>query len=725
MSVHTTRTLLLASLVLVVLVAAACGNGDGNDDASTRPSAEATATSTQAQRATITPRNNDTSQPVMTSPIDLAPAGFLTYINEEQGFAFHHPEDWSPAPIPSGSSAEVSIQGPGGSPQIAVYRTLEIENLSDSERMDALIEVFTQILDDVVEVDAHEATIHADGKALLRVDLRFASGTSTMRLQIVSRGLRTYLTTVRGTPEVFDSNSGLLTTLLNSFVAFDPTPFGIARDRALTMPGSDPVTLDPAMSRETRSNLIVAHLFSGLVRFDEELRVQLDLAENVSVDLSDTVYTFTLRDDIAFHDGTPITAEDFAYSLERAADANLHSATAALYLGDIVGVKEKLAGSADSISGLEIVNARTVRLTIDEPKAYFLAKLTYPTAYIVDSDTVEPRGPEWWKGRINGSGPFKLERWTEGEVLVLQRFDDYPAVSSLEYAIFPINQGLPMQMYEAGLVDVAFIGGASVDRALDPVNDLSEQLRVFPQFNTDYIGFNMQKPPFDDPTVRRAFAMALDRDEFVEVIYDNDVQVAQGLLPPGFPGYDDSLDGIPFDPQAAKALLAKSEYAGDAFPEVIYTTSGLGGIPANVQFIVDSWKTVLGVEVQVRALAPDAYFYQLSDELDNLFDYGWIADYPDPENFLDVLLHSESLENNIGHYNNPEYDRLLETARSEEDTPTRMALYNEAERLLLVDTAIIPLFHKPDYILTKPNVDGFIMGPLGVPLLQNVRINPR
>jgi len=721
MHAYMTRTLLVAGLVLVALLATACGD----DDASATPSAEATATSTQTPRATVTPRNNDTSQPVMTSPIDLAPSGFLTYINEEQGFAFHHPEDWGLAPIPSGSSAKVSIQGPGGSPQIAVYRTLEIENLPDSERMDALIEVFTEILGGDVEVDAREAITHANGQALLRVDLRFAAGASIMRLQIVSSGLRTYLTTVRGTPDVFDSNSGLLATLLDSFVAFDPTPFGIARDRALTMPWSDPVTLDPAMSRETLSHLIVGHLFSGLVRFDEELRVQLDLATNVSLDPSGTVYTFTLRDGITFHDGTPITAEDFAYSLERAADPDLHSATAALYLGDIVGVKEKLAGSADSISGLEIIDARTVRITIDEPKAYFLAKLTYPTAYVVDSETVEPRGPEWWKGQINGSGPFKLERWTEGEVLVLQRFDDYPKVSSLEYAIFPINQGFPMQMYEAGLVDVAFIGGASVDRALDPVNNMSEQLRVFPQFNTNYIGFNMQKPPFDDPKVRRAFAMALDRDEFVEVIYGNDVQVARGLLPPGIPGYDDSLEGIPFDPMAAKALLAESRYAGDAFTEVIYTTSGLGGVPADVQFLIDSWNTNLGIEVQVRALAPEAYFYQLYEELDNLFDYGWIADYPDPENFLDVLLHSEALENNIGHYNNPEYDRLLEAARSEEDMPTRMGLYNEAERLLLADAAIIPLFHSPDYILTKPNVDGFIMGPLGVPLLQNVTINPR
>jgi ABC-type oligopeptide transport system substrate-binding subunit len=121
-------------------------------------------------------------------------------------------------------------------------------------------------------------------------------------------------------------------------------------------------------------------------------------------------------------------------------------------------------------------------------------------------------------------------------------------------------------------------------------------------------------------------------------------------------------------------------------------------------------------------LAPDAYFYTLYEELDNLFDFGWIADYPDPENFLDVLLHSEAVENNVGHYSNAEYDRLLEEARTETDTGRRMALYQQAEQILVDDAGFIPLYHAPDYVLTKPFIEGFAIGPLGIPLLQNVTI---
>ena len=119
----------------------------------------------------------------------------------------------------------------------------------------------------------------------------------------------------------------------------------------------------------------------------------------------------------------------------------------------------------------------------------------------------------------------------------------------------------------------------------------------------------------------------------------------------------------------------------------------------------------LGIEVQVRSLSPDVYSYALANEVDNLFDYGWIADYPDPQNFLDVLLRSTSIDNNVGGYNNAEFDRLLEQARSEINHDQRTALYQQAEQVLMDDASIIPLFHAPDYVLTKPHVKGFAIGP--------------
>jgi oligopeptide transport system substrate-binding protein len=250
-------------------------------------------------------------------------------------------------------------------------------------------------------------------------------------------------------------------------------------------------------------------------------------------------------------------------------------------------------------------------------------------------------------------------------------------------------------------------------------------LRIFPQFLVNYVGFNTTKPPFDDRQVRRAFVMALDRDGLNEIVYQGKVDTAKGLLPPGLPGYNEALEGLPYDPVAAKAALDGSRYAGDAFPEVVFTTSGFGGVPANLQFMIDEWRRNLGVTVEIRTLEPEAYYYALANEVDNLFDYGWIADYPDPQNFLDVLLHSTSVDNNVGGYSNPVYDSLIEDARTERDQARRMALYQEAEKVLVEDAAIIPLYHAPYYVLTKPYVRGFSIGPLGIPILNNVVIGPR
>lgn len=491
----------------------------------------------------------------------------------------------------------------------------------------------------------------------------------------------------------------------------------------LTMPWDDPITLDPAISRETRSHLFVGSIFSGLVRFDHELRLQPDLAEMIEVDETGTVYTFTIRQGAQFHDGRRIAAYDVKYSIDRATDPTLMSATAPLYLGDIVGVRERLRGLAAHVDGVQVLDARTLSITIDKPKAFFLAKMTYPSAAVVDRQTIEGAGVDWWKGKINGSGPFKLREWIPGERLVLERSTDYHAPSSLESVIFPIRQGVPMEMYATGAIDVAMIGGSSIDRALDPSNNLADQLVVFPQFNTHYVGFNAREAPFDDRKARRAFAMAVDRRAMVDTLYEGDVDFAKGLLPPGMPGYSRSLPAIPFDPERARELLSQSKYAKQ-FPKVVYTAPGTSGVPARVDFLVRSWQEVLGVEVDVELLSPEAYFYQLDERVGNMFDYGWVADYPDPENFLDLLLHSDHDTNNVGGYDNLKYDRLLELARVEPDLATRMRQYRDAERLLLQDAGIIPLFHSPDYALVKPNVIDFVIGPLGLPDLSRVSIEP-
>ena len=229
------------------------------------------------------------------------------------------------------------------------------------------------------------------------------------------------------------------------------------------------------------------------------------------------------------------------------------------------------------------------------------------------------------------------------------------------------------------------------------------------------------QPPFDDPKVRRAFAMALDREKLIEEVYEGTVQLANGLLPPGIPGYSESLLGIPFDPDMARQLLAESRYADD-FPEVFYTAVDLDGAPpASVRFMLDAWKEELGIEVQAALHEGDEYYYQLEEIAQHLYTYGWVADYPDPENFLDLLLHSEASDSR---YVNPKFDSLLEAARAELDREARLDLFRQAEQLLMDDAGIIPIFHVKDFVLVRPHVNDFSISPVGQPSISGITLDP-
>ena len=183
----------------------------------------------------------------------------------------------------------------------------------------------------------------------------------------------------------------------------------ISQGDTLRLFGSSPSTLDPAMARESTSLEYIVEIFSGLVCFDPDLKITPDIAESWDITGNGTIYTFHLRQGVEFHSGRNVTANDFKYSLERVCDPATGSQTAETYLGDIVGVKEKLQGKANEVSGIKVLDDYTLQITIDAPKEYFLAKLTYPTAFVVDKANVE-MGSDWWR-MPNGTGPFKLKQW--------------------------------------------------------------------------------------------------------------------------------------------------------------------------------------------------------------------------------------------------------------------------------------------------------------------------
>ena len=493
--------------------------------------------------------------------------------------------------------------------------------------------------------------------------------------------------------------------------------------------GPDPITLDPACASDAGSAEYIVEIFSGLVSFDLDLNLIPDIAEDLP-EVSDdgTVYTFHLRSNVLFHDNSrPVTADDFKYSLERSLNPDTQSTVGEVYLDDLVGAAEFIAGNADEVSGIRVIDPQTLELTITEPSAVFVDKLTYPTAYVVDQREVgdatcfEGGG---WTLTPNGTGPFKLEEWDLGRKIVLTanpRFHLEPA-PALERVTFILSGGSSFVVYENDEIDVTGIGSVNIESVRDPNSDLNADLHEGPSLNVFYIGFNTQEAPFDDADLRNALSLSIDRNFLAREFLLDLVVPAKGILPPGMDGYNEALPDIPFDPDAARDLLEKAGGAG-VIDGATILTSGQGATPSDIlQVVLAMWEQELGITVSIEQEDFGLFLRDIDDGKFQMFSLGWIADYPDPQNFLDIKLHSESANNEAG-YSNPAVDALLDQADGEADEATRLELYQQAEELIVIDMPWAPLYHGKASYLVKPYVEGFVIPPFVIPNLRYVSIS--
>jgi oligopeptide transport system substrate-binding protein len=250
------------------------------------------------------------------------------------------------------------------------------------------------------------------------------------------------------------------------------------------------------------------------------------------------------------------------------------------------------------------------------------------------------------------------------------------------------------------LLDVIEVGGSYIDRVLDPNEPLHSELRIVPQLDVWYVGFNCAQPPFDDVHVRRAFAYATNKKSIAEIAMNKMVVPATGILPPGMPGYNGDLKGLDYDVDKAVDEITQSTY-GDVseLPPIILTVTEA----ETGDMLKEMYQQALGVEVQVEVVDWGEFLDGLDAHKYQMFSLGWIGDYPDPQNFLDLLFHSQSAYNHVG-YSSLDVDALLEKARVERDTDTRLALYQDVEQRLVDEAPWVPIYHSGGYYLVKPYV---------------------
>ncbi len=637
----------------------------------------------------------------------------VVYRNTTEGFSIEIPADWAveeregraPLLVARSTVPDVTVVS-------LVYVFVRGDDASAADWLNGQLENFgpDRILRSVPY--AVEGA-HSGSQSLFAA--RRDSGEELFELwTVVARDSQLFLIRTQTFADLWPEVGPSVNAFADSFTLETPMPFGASREDSLFQYWGEIVSIDPALARSSPADIVGA-LFSGLVKLDTNLEVVPDVAEGWEVSEDGTVFTFTLRSNARFHDGRLVTAADFKYSWERALDPATESSTAKTFLGDIVGASEMLEGLAESASGIEALDERTLRVTIDASRPAFLFKLAYPTAYVVDRANVEEGGADWTDAP-NGTGAFKLKVWQKDDLLVLERNDEwYGGAPALAHSVYRIYAGRPVQLYERGEIDLAGLSLSNIDRARDPANPLNAHLREGTQFCTSYLGFNVTRPPFDDPNVRQALALAMELDREIEVRWQGFTERAAGIVPPGLPGHDPRRKPFAFDADAARLLLEQSSYSSaENLPPIVSHASD--------DAIHWAWSAHLGLEVESVSILE---FSDLLDRLDSrelgVFRSGWCADYPDPENFLEVLFRSDSVQNHFA-YNNPYVDSLLDEAAVEQDEVRRIALYRLAEQIILDDWVAVPLWHYREYLLVQPYVQGFEVTPIGVPQLQNISI---
>ena len=491
----------------------------------------------------------------------------------------------------------------------------------------------------------------------------------------------------------------------------------------ISLGGADPVTMDPHLAGDASSGQYIVEIFGGLVTITPEMEIVLDLAQSLEVSENGLVYTFTLRDDIYFHSGRKVTANDVKWSLERAASPQLNSNTSLTYLRDIVGFLEKRYGQADEISGVKVLNDKSISIQIDVPKAYFLAKLSYPTAFVLDKNQIE-LNPRNWTRKPNGTGPYKLSEWKLGERIILEVNSRYHlGVGNVQVIDYQLSGGSILTRFENGEVDVAGIGRDDIDRVRDPSEPLNKLYRQSNNFMTSYIGLNNTKAPFDDVFVRQAFASSIDISKVTNITFKKMMKQATGVLPPGMYGFDPSKKTFEYNPELARELLAKSKYgSADNLPPIVFSDIGAGAEGStDTQAYIEQWKQNLGVSVTLRQTDFATFLSDLDNNALQMYGIGWIMDYPDPENILDIKFHSQSTENNEN-YSNAIVDDLLEKARSETDPVERAILYQDAEKIIVKEASWIPTYYSPLHYVVSQKIIKWVEPAMIVPKLRFAEI---
>lgn len=499
---------------------------------------------------------------------------------------------------------------------------------------------------------------------------------------------------------------------------------------------SEPGSLDPALAQGTHESWILNNLFEGLMKHDSTGQIIPGMAKEYTLSEDNLTYTFTLRDDIKWSNGDPVTAQDFEFAWKRALDPEL-AADYAYQLYYIKGAEKYNSGegTVDEVA-VKALDDKTLEVTLEAPTAYFLDLCAFYTYYPVNKAVAEAN-PDWAKDPSTyvSNGAFKLKSWEHNAKITLAKNENYYdkdniKLDGIDFDIIE-DENTAWQKYEGGEYDILVTLPQAVVAQLKAENN--PELQIGPEVGTYYYNLNNDKKPFNNKKVRQALVYALDRQTIVDKIAQGGQIPATGIVPPGLldeNGEDyrkTTGDFIGYDLEKAKALLAEGlaeegmtveDFNAQGFVLLYNTSEAHKKIAQAAQ---EMWRTNLGLELGLENVE-----FQVKLDREKAGDYdisraGWIGDYSDPMTMLDLFYTDGPF--NDANYSNPEYDRLIDIAKSTADQKVRFDAMREAEKILMEDVPIVPVYFYTQPYAVKPYVTGIYKIPINYPTITYADIN--
>jgi ABC-type oligopeptide transport system substrate-binding subunit len=464
-----------------------------------------------------------------------------------------------------------------------------------------------------------------------------------------------------------------------------------------------PLTLDPSSADDSISCYGAYLLFSGLLELTADDELVPDVAQSWEVLDGGTRYVFHLRKDVFWNDGTQVTAGDFEFSWRRALDPSNQEGPARL-LYDIKDAQAYHSGEIDEPDsvGVKAVDEHTLVVHLESPSSYFLQLMALGVTKPLPRKVVERFGSEWTNpDNIVTNGPFQMRTWLPEERLVFERYAGYHGrfkgnVSRVEISIAPADTGL--ELYERDALDVVYPYFPLVEAGHRAVQLHPDEYRSGPGAGSLYVAFNVTKPPFNDARVRQALALTMDRKTVVSLASKGtSFPATGGFVPPAIAGHVPGI-ATPYDPDLAREKLAEAGYpGGEGFPVTRLLVSYGHNIGNMFGFYCEYWEKMLGVQIRPEVVD----FYTILDRQINnpppMWVMGWGTDYPDPDSFLRA-----SVWPSCTNWRHQAYETLVNDARRTADQGQRMAMYRQAEHILVEEAPIVPVSYGRSHVLLKP-----------------------